>query len=59
MWLQVATRPDLAFSVNKLACFSHNPGRAYWNALKHILAYVKGTIDYGITYKGDDVGESS
>jgi len=52
MWLQVATRPDLAFSVNKLACFSHNPGRAHWNALKYVLAYVKGTIDYGITYKG-------
>jgi len=29
MWLQVATRPDLAFSVNKLARFSHNPGRAH------------------------------
>jgi len=52
MWLQVATRPDLAFSVNKLAHFSYNPGRAHWNALKHILAYVKGMIDYGITYKG-------
>jgi len=54
MWLQVATRPNLAFSVNKLAFFSHNPGRAHWNTLKHILAYVKGTIDYGITYKGGD-----
>ena len=52
IWLQVATRPDLTFSVNKLARFSHNPGRAHWNALKHVLAYVKGTIDYGITYKG-------
>jgi len=51
MWLQVAIRPDLAFSVNKLARFSHNLGRAHWNALKHILAYIKGTIDYGITYK--------
>jgi len=30
----------------------NNPGRSYWNALKHILAYVKGTIDYGITYRG-------
>jgi len=52
MWLQVATRLDLAFSVNILAHFAHNPGKAYWNALKHILAYVKGTKHYGITYKG-------
>jgi len=26
MWLQVATRPNLMFSVNMLACFTHNPG---------------------------------
>ena len=51
MWLQVATRPDLAFSVNILAHFAYNPGKAHWNALKHILAYVKGTKHYGITYK--------
>jgi len=52
MWLQVATRPDLAFSVNILACFAYNPGKAHWNTLKHILAYVKDTKHYGITYKG-------
>jgi len=29
IWLQVATRPDLIFSVNMLACFAHNPGIAH------------------------------
>ena len=52
MWLQVTTRPDLAFSVNILAHFAYNPGKAHQNTLKHILAYVKGTKHYGITYKG-------
>ena len=52
MWLQVATRLDLVYSVNKLARFAHNPGKTHWNVLKHTLAYVKGTLDYGITYKG-------
>jgi len=52
MWLQVATRPDLTYAVNILSQFSHNPGRFHWNTLKHTLAYVKGTIDYGITYRG-------
>ena len=52
MQLQVATRPNITFSVNKLACFAHNPGKAYWNALKHVMAYIKGIINYGITYKG-------
>jgi len=26
MWLQVATRPDLSFTVNILSRFAHNPG---------------------------------
>ena len=51
MWLQVVTRPDLTFSVNMLAGFAHNPGIAHWNALKHVLTYIKGTKHYGITYK--------
>jgi len=51
MWLQVATRPDLSFAINLLACFAHNPGKPHWIALKHVLAYVKDTIGYGITYQ--------
>ena len=50
MWLQVGTHPDLSFSINLLSCFASNPGRAHWEMLKHVLAYVKGTLDYGITY---------
>jgi len=23
----------------------------HWTALKHVLGYIKGTIDYGITYR--------
>jgi len=52
MWLQVAIRPDLVYSVNKLAHFTHNPGKTHWNALKHMLTYVKGMMNYEITYKG-------
>jgi len=52
MWLQVVTHLDLTYAVNILFRFSHNPGRSHWNTLKHTLAYVKGTIDYEITYRG-------
>jgi len=31
----------------------------HWNALKHVMAYIKGTIDYGITYKGGSSLEPS
>jgi len=50
MWLQVATCPDLSYTVNLLSHFAHNPGQAHWNALKHALLYMKETLDYGITY---------
>lgn len=33
-----------------MSCFAANPGKAYWNAIKHAIAYVKKTIDYRITY---------
>jgi hypothetical protein len=51
MWLQVATRPDLSYAVNLLSRYANNPGQRYWEALKHTLAYLKGTSDYGITYQ--------
>jgi len=50
MWLQVATRPDLSYTVNLLSCFAHNPRQAHWNVLKHALSYMKETLDYGIIY---------
>jgi hypothetical protein len=37
--------------VNLLSRFANNPGQKHWDALKHTLAYLKGTVDYGITYR--------
>ena len=50
MWGQLATWPDLLFSVSLLACFQVNPGIDHWNALMHIVGYIKNTLDYGLTY---------
>ncbi|KAG9219551.1 hypothetical protein CCMSSC00406_0008242 [Pleurotus cornucopiae] len=48
-----AMRPDLTFSVNVLSRYSRNPGPTHWKALLHVLGYVKGTLDIGITYSRD------
>lgn len=53
MWGQLATRPDLSFSVSLLARFQANPGTGHWNALIHVVGYIKNTLDYGLTYSRD------
>jgi histone deacetylase 1/2 len=44
------TRPDLAFSVNKICQFLHAPTTAHWTAAKRILRYVHGTLKVGLTF---------
>lgn len=49
-YLALATRPDISFAVSTLARFGANPGPNHWAAVKHLLKYIKGTMDYKITY---------
>ena len=53
MYLAISTRPDIAYSVAKLAQFNTNPGRGHWQAVKHIFRYLKGTMDLKLTYRPD------
>nr|GEV86135.1 ribonuclease H-like domain, reverse transcriptase, RNA-dependent DNA polymerase [Tanacetum cinerariifolium] len=45
------TRPDLSYSVGLLSSFMQEPKEQHMKAIKQVLLYVKGTKDYGITYK--------
>ena len=38
------TRPDIAFTVNQVCQFMHNPKTNHWSAVKQIFRYIKGTI---------------
>ncbi|SGY81030.1 BQ5605_C009g05443 [Microbotryum silenes-dioicae] len=51
MYAAVGTRPDLAFVVSYLARFLQQPGPEHWTAIKHVLRYIKGTLDLGLTYR--------
>ncbi|RWR76373.1 putative polyprotein [Cinnamomum micranthum f. kanehirae] len=44
------TRPDIAFAVNQVCRFMHNPTTNHWTAVKRILRYIKGTINHGLSF---------
>jgi hypothetical protein len=47
------TRPDICFVVNTLSQFLVEPRCVHLVAAKHVMMYLKGTIDYGLSYDGD------
>ena len=49
-YLAVATRPDIAYAVNRLAAYTANPSLQHYTAAKRVLRYVKGRKNYSITY---------
>jgi hypothetical protein len=51
------TRPDLAYSVGIVSRFMEKPKSSHLMAVKRILRYVKGTIDYGIMFTAADRGK--
>ena len=44
------TRPDICFVVNTLSLFPTDARHAHLIDAKHVLRYLKGTIDYGLKY---------
>jgi len=51
IFLNIWTRPDIAFAVNYLARFTLRANRECLSAVDHIFAYLKHTQDKGIRFK--------
>jgi hypothetical protein len=47
------TKPDICFSMNTLSQFLVEPRHVHLVAAKHVMRYLKGTIDCGLSYDGD------
>ncbi|CAL8077757.1 unnamed protein product [Prunus armeniaca] len=44
------TRPDIAFAVNTVCQFMHNPTDVHFGFLKRIIRYLQGTLQHGIAF---------
>ena len=44
------TRPDICFAVNTLSQYLVQPRRVHLVTTKHVMRYLKGTIEFGLYY---------
>ncbi|XP_019149918.1 PREDICTED: uncharacterized protein LOC109146716 [Ipomoea nil] len=46
------TRPEISFAVNHLAQYMAAPTELQWQSVKRVLRYLKGTLHYGLHFRG-------
>ncbi|XP_059597110.1 secreted RxLR effector protein 161-like [Vitis vinifera] len=51
MYVQVCTRPDIAYIVGMLGRYLSNPGMDHWRAAKRVMRYLQRTKEYMLTYR--------
>lgn len=56
LYVAMWTRPDIAFAVSQVARFQQRPSVFHWTCAKHILRYLKGTRELGLTYSRAGAG---
>ncbi|KAL4561507.1 hypothetical protein LXL04_033674 [Taraxacum kok-saghyz] len=56
IYAMTSTRPDIAFAVGKLSRYTSNPSAQHWQAMNRVFKYLKGTMDYGLSYLGHPSG---
>jgi hypothetical protein len=50
MYAMVCTRPDIAHAVGVVRRYMNNPGKEYWEAVKWILRYLRGTANHALCF---------
>jgi len=53
MYAMLGTRPDIAFAVSVCSRYLANPGEPHRKAVKHIMRYLRGSIDLELTFRGE------
>ena len=58
IYVMIGTRPDICYAVTKLSQHMSNPTKAHLGLAKHVLRYIKGTLDFYLKFsKSNDALE--
>ena len=55
MYVMLCTRLDICYSVGMIGRYQSNLGLKHWQAIKHILKYLRRTRDYMFVYRSKDL----
>jgi len=53
LYLATISHPDISFAVNYLSRFCNRPMVSHWKMIKRVFQYLKGTMNFGISFNGD------
>jgi len=59
LYAAVATKPDIAQVVGKLARMMSKPEQQHWELAKRVLRYLKGTAELGLRFSGGAVDQAN
>ena len=51
IYAMICTRPDICWIITKLTQYLSKPLKEHWVAVKHVLRYLKCTLDYELCYR--------
>jgi Reverse transcriptase (RNA-dependent DNA polymerase) len=54
MYAATCTQPDIAFAVSILSQFMREPAKSHWEAVKHVIRYLKATRNAKLTLGGKE-----
>ncbi|MBW0521050.1 hypothetical protein O181_060765 [Austropuccinia psidii MF-1] len=58
-YLAQHTRPDIMFTVNQLSHYSVKPTVKHWTLIKHLMRYLKATLNYSLLFTKQDIKQVS
>jgi len=58
VYAMICTRPDLCFIITRLSQYLDKPNQQHHVCVKHVLRYIKGSIDKGLTFRKSETNLS-